>query len=298
MSKIATCYTAQYSDSEVAHETDSLFYAEDLRRYVRFQSSVSLKYCVADAIRYTRNGQYISVPPGSFLLTNRGADMECLPSQPGNKILFLYFTDALIADVYRNCCQSDTVLLDEPCAPAAPVFLFEHLYGSHHALAGQLQTFAQRLSTAGEPKREVGPDIFYGLAESLLRMQQHLSRQMNRLHARSPATREELYRRLLQAEALMRDLWRQELSLHDMARHACLSPYHFHRSFRAAYGQSPGQWFRQLKLEKAREMLTARRSTVRDVALYCGFADVFSFSKAFRKVYGVAPSGVRGDELV
>lgn len=299
MSKIATWYTSQYSGSEAAHETDSLFYAEDVMRYMKFRSSVSLKYCVADAIRYTRSGQHITVQPGSFLLTGQGADMECLPNQPGSKLLFVYFTDALLADVQRNRALSDAALLDEPQVPAAPLYLLEHLYSHPNRLSGLLQSFVSPLSGDAESRRDIGPDVFYTLAGHLLDLQQDITRQMHQLPARSPATREELYRRLLQAQALMHDSWRQELTLGDMARHACLSPYHFHRSFRAAYGQSPGQWFRKLKLEKSREMLAARRWTVREVALHCGFADVFSFSKAFKKVYGVVPSEVgRGDDSV
>lgn len=293
MSKIITWQSSQYSQSEIAQYTDSLYYAENVTRYMKFQSSVSLKYCLADAIRYTKNGQYVEVPKGSFLLTNNGSEMECLPNNSGGKVLFLYFTDALISDVYRSRCCPQAELLDNPGVAPESLFLLEHVYGEQHRLQARLHNLAQRISTEKAGKREMGAEVIYSFAEELLSMQQHLTRQMNRLPARSPAVREELFRRLLRAETFMRDLWQHDLHLDDLARHACLSPYHFHRTFRAAYGKSPVQWFRDLKLEKAKAMLASDKRSVREVALHCGFADVYSFSKAFKKGFGVNPSDSR-----
>ena len=104
--------------------------------------------------------------------------------------------------------------------------------------------------------------------------------------------RQELFRRVLIGKEYMLDQWDAKLGLPQIARHACLSPYHFHRTFREVYGPPPMKWFRKLKFEKAKELLRGGAMTVTEVALQCGFSDVFTFSKAFKREWGMNPSEV------
>lgn len=293
MSKIITWFTDAYSDSRAAYETDSLFYAENVVRYLPFTATYSLKCSLAETLHYTRSGQPVVVPPGGMLVTSRGTEMECLPSRPGGKILFVYFTDKLVQDVYRNQQCSDAALLDDPTAESAPIHFFEHLYQHSNGLSNHLQNLSRQMTAAGSPERQLPPDLFYDLAAGVLSLQRQDVQRIARIDARNRATREELYRRLLQAQAFMRDHWRERPTLSDIAGRACLSPFHFHRSFREAFGQSPAQWLRQLRLEKAGELLLTGQWTVTEVALHCGFADTASFSKAFHGVWGVRPSAYR-----
>jgi AraC-like DNA-binding protein len=169
------------------------------------------------------------------------------------------------------------------------VHFFEHIYRQPQPIADTLCALAQRMASGLEPEA----DVMYRLAEQLLGLQGLAARDMARLNARTPATREERYRRLLAARDALHDLRLAPLSIHDMARLACMSPFHFHRSFREAFGVSPGDYFRGLKMEYAREQLASGRHTVTAVALECGFADVFSFSKAFKKYWGKSPGMLR-----
>jgi AraC family transcriptional regulator len=83
----------------------------------------------------------------------------------------------------------------------------------------------------------------------------------------------------------------EPLTLHDVARAAHVSPFHFHRLFRAATGETLNQFITRLRLEKALS-LAARRQTSRwtEVALAAGFASLSDFSRCFKQRYGVAPS--------
>lgn len=292
MGKFITWSTPKYSESTAAQETDSLLFADDVIRYWKFRSPFSIKFCLADAIRYEVDKQSIVVPPGGFFIANDGLEMECLPNEPGVKALFVSFTNALIHDVHRNHCHEDKTLLDETCTKAGPVHFFQHIYKQPSPLSGQMQALAQHIADSKTSDYHLAPDIFYSLAENLFSMQRDVFRQIDRVKARTSATREELFRRVLRAKEWMQDQWQAELTLNDIARHACLSPYHFHRSFREAFGESPMKWLRRLKLQKAKTMLETGGVSVTRAAYDCGFADVFSFSKAFRREMGVSPSAV------
>src|SRR5690606_37753328 len=117
---------------------------------------------------------------------------------------------------------------------------------------------------------------------------------IDKIKAGRPSTRQELYRRLLAARAFMYDHWDASLTLEEVAREACLSPYHFHRSFHEAFGAAPMQWFKKIKMEKAKMLLAAGGHSVSEAALCSGFADVAGFSKAFKRECGVSPSQALG----
>lgn len=292
MSKIITWSTPKYAASRAAHESDSLLYADDIIRHRKFTSPFSIKFSIADGLRYIVDNQRITVPPGGFYLVNDGAEMECLPNNPGVKALFVFFTHDLIHDVHRGAGRDDKALLDAPQSTATPVRFFEHVYRHPNRLSGRLQALARHVAASEESEHHHLPDLFFQLAEDLLLLQQDTARQIGRVNARTAPTREELFRRVLGAREFMHDQWAADLTLGEVARRACLSPYHFHRTFREAFGQSPMRWFRRLKLEKARELLRDPAATATQVAFACGFADVCSFSKAFKRAWGVSPSAV------
>lgn len=289
MGRIITWSTPQYSPSVEAHETDSLFYAEDVFRYRKFESPLSIKFCQREALRYIIGSRKVVVPPGSFLLVNAGTEMECLPNEAGVQALMVFFTGSLMQDVYCNLKLDDKALLDGP--PHGR--FFEHLYPPAAPFSKHLGALARQMAQVGASNHELSPGLFFGLAEQLLWHQQGISRQIGRLKARNAATREELFRRVLIAREYMEGHWRSRVTLQQAARVACLSPYHFHRTFREAFGQPPMGWFRRLKLEKAKELLRAERMTATEVALHCGFSGLFAFSKAFKREWGLYPSEAR-----
>lgn len=82
----------------------------------------------------------------------------------------------------------------------------------------------------------------------------------------------------------------EPLRLESVARAAHLSPFHFHRVFRAGTGEALNQFVTRLRLEKALSMLARRpKPAMTDVALACGFGSLSDFSRAFRKRHGCAP---------
>lgn len=82
------------------------------------------------------------------------------------------------------------------------------------------------------------------------------------------------------------------LQIDAIARGYGLSEYHFYRLFKSVFGVSPHQKLVHSRLSYGRYLIKHQYATVTDAALACGFADVHSFSKSFRKRFGYAPSSV------
>lgn len=84
------------------------------------------------------------------------------------------------------------------------------------------------------------------------------------------------------------------LSVDALAERACLSPRHFTRRFKEAFGVNPGEFVEKLRLDEARRRLTSSGSRIEDVAESVGFGSADSFRRAFERRFGVAPSVYRG----
>jgi AraC family transcriptional regulator len=84
----------------------------------------------------------------------------------------------------------------------------------------------------------------------------------------------------------------KELPLSELAALVDLSPFHFSRAFKQSFGAPPHRYHINRRMERAKTLLAAERS-VTEVALAIGFAETSSFSAAFRKTTGFAPSAFR-----
>jgi AraC family transcriptional regulator len=112
--------------------------------------------------------------------------------------------------------------------------------------------------------------------------------------ASNPATRDELRRRLSQAIDYMVAFGSSPLTLAELARAACLSKYHFLRSFKAFTGITPARYLNGLRIERAQQILR-RQSDVplSEVARLVGFSEPAALSRAFQRLVGVRPGGYR-----
>ncbi|MBE9608243.1 AraC family transcriptional regulator [Chitinilyticum piscinae] len=88
----------------------------------------------------------------------------------------------------------------------------------------------------------------------------------------------------------------EPLELADLAGVANFSPFHFQRIFSALIGETPQDYIRRLRLERAaNQLLVHKRRSVLDIALSNGFETQHGFAKAFRKHFGMNATQWRSD---
>jgi AraC family transcriptional regulator len=81
----------------------------------------------------------------------------------------------------------------------------------------------------------------------------------------------------------------------ELADRAHLSPYHFHRIFRAMIGESPKEFVRRLRLERSAHRLRGTARSITDIAVEAGYESPQAFAKAFQAEYEATPSAYRAD---
>ena len=100
--------------------------------------------------------------------------------------------------------------------------------------------------------------------------------------------------RLAAALHLMSAHLEEPLPLSEIAAAMGLGIRRMEQLFREALGQGPAAAYLDLRLQAARRMVIDTRHSLREIALRCGFVDPTSFSRAFRRRFGVSPNRVRG----
>jgi len=85
----------------------------------------------------------------------------------------------------------------------------------------------------------------------------------------------------------------EPLDVATLAREALMSPGHFSRSFRAAYGESPYSYLMTRRIERAKALLRTGRMSVTEVCFAVGCSSLGTFSTRFAELVGVPPSVYR-----
>ncbi len=100
-------------------------------------------------------------------------------------------------------------------------------------------------------------------------------------------------RHLLRAKDLIDGRYREPLDVPTLARAARLSPAHFSREFRRAFGESPHQYLLTRRLERAAALLRTTDRSVVDICLTVGLRSLGSFTTSFGRTFGVSPTAYR-----
>jgi AraC-like DNA-binding protein len=87
--------------------------------------------------------------------------------------------------------------------------------------------------------------------------------------------------------------YREPLDVPALAAVACMSPAHFTRSFKTAFGETPHRYLQRRRIERAMERLRRTDRTVSDVCIEVGWTSFATFSRTFREIVGCSPSEYR-----
>ncbi len=107
------------------------------------------------------------------------------------------------------------------------------------------------------------------------------------------ATRFGDVRRLLPALESLRHDVAAPAAIHELARRCGFSESQFRRVFRRTMGVLPVQYQRQLRMERACELLRQTDATVAAVAAAVGYAETAFFAHSFKQLIGVSPGRYR-----
>lgn len=162
---------------------------------------------------------------------------------------------------------------------------FEDHYGFFHATLAHLgHALVQEMEHPA-----AGSSLYVDLLVTQIEVQSIRALSTTPFTMREPDRISETARSLAQSIDYIHAHLSDDISLAAIASTAHLSPYHFSRLFRQAYGISPYQYVIAQRVQKASELLDTTRLTVSEIALRVGFADHSHLIRHYKRLRGTTP---------
>ena len=282
--------------AEMLGKQNAVFSGKGTQYYVPdFEGSLSIKSVISgSAVWETPPNRRFELHENTYLILNdRQHYRMTIDSARAVTTFCVFFERGFVEDIFRSKVSPARELLDEPeTARPEGVGFIERIEPQQGPVRRELQRLKQRLA-GGLLSTEESTAGVYRLAERLLAEHRQTRFLASRLPAVRRATREELLRRVLRGRDFLLSHLSESVPLKDAARVACLSPFHFHRAFQAAFHETPHQHAMRHRLERARRLLYGTDRSVTEVCLEAGFESLGSFSTLFRRTYGASPRDYR-----
>jgi AraC-like DNA-binding protein len=255
----------------------------------------SIKYVCKGTEVYGIDGKTYGVSAGEFLVSNYGKKYNIeINSKENVEGLCVFLQQSFLLDVYQNLKERDIYLLDNPFEKPVAVEINEMVFSQRmNSLGNYLSVLYAQLQSDDNLSKLNGDQLFYKLAVQLLNHQADVSYQQDKLAVMKKSTAQELFSRVMKAKNMIDEQPENEWSMSHLSHAVALSEFHFYRSFKKAFNVTPYQYIIWQRIVKASEMLLNSSYSVAEVALSSGFADIYSFSKAFKKYKGLSPTSFR-----
>ena len=103
-------------------------------------------------------------------------------------------------------------------------------------------------------------------------------------------TKEHYLNRLQQVVSYLRTKYNQKILIEDLEELSNFSYRNLQRIFKANYNETIGAYVTRVKVENSAKMLLFTNDEIKEIADRIGYSDVQSFSKAFKKHFGISPA--------
>lgn len=111
--------------------------------------------------------------------------------------------------------------------------------------------------------------------------------------ARREDTQHEYYKAINRVLKYIQEHLHENTGLKKLAEIACISPFHFHRIFKATIGESLAEYVQRLRLESVAEGLKTSALSLSELAVRTGYSSEQALSRAFKNYFGLPPKAFK-----
>jgi AraC family transcriptional regulator len=250
----------------------------------------SAKFVVSGEETYFINNKKFKLRENEFVIGNNSTESTILiDSKIPSKGICIDISEKIIKEVIdytfdENLKLENFLFTDE---------LFVNKYNAQNSTLGKnLNEISLDFNNLMVSENQLNSDIFYSLAECVVKDQSQLQKHLVKLNAIKTETNTRLFHLVWDAKNYLDSHFLEKIDIETLSKTIGLSEYHFIRLFKKAFSISPYQYIISRRLEFSKILLLDNHS-VQETAFSVGFADVFSFSKSFKTTFGLSPNGFK-----
>lgn len=258
-----------------------------------YNSYYSIKYTARGDEQFLIDNKYHRLRSGEIMVTNQGYNITYLvPPKPVHN-LTVFFQRELMSEVFATMLtRDDSLLAGNLTYQGLPEFHEELGYHSNLLPLPRLVNSVFE-TVSHDPQLTVLPEFYYELCSILVKSQFKVTEILDRLPKQRLSTRIEVFKKVDMARRVIEDTYTKRFDLDFVARETGMSKFYLIKCFQSVLGFTPNSFSIFLRIKQAQELLKNKNITIQEVGQRCGYADIFTFSKQFKKVLGVSPSVFR-----
>lgn len=255
---------------------------------------LSIKCAFEGKEYYQKNRCKYAVSENNFLLLNEGTEYSSY-IEPGQEVesLTVNFNIKYQSEVARTVLSGNDKLLDDPFIIGNRGILVEEKLFNYNPGISALIYKIKGLTENFHENTELINEALYFLLEAILLSNAGLSNEIKDINAAKPSTRREMYRRLNEVKDYIDSCFNEDITLDDLSKIALMSPFHLLRQFKKNYRITPHQYLTSRRLDRAKESVLHSNASLSDICFMIGFSDISSFSKLFKRRFGLSPQQYR-----
>jgi len=244
-----------------------------------FEGVLSIKTTVLGEAVWSSDGRIYTVTPGSWLhLNDEQRYSISIDSATPVTTFCLFFRRGLageILDTLRNPIERS---LERPSAMAFNPELRVRLRPRETDVDLLIRRMHALLSMEFDADWD---SIFMKAALYLIQDEGEIYQTALSLKAKRLSTRTEVQRRVFRGRDYLLSNLRRSITTEEAAREASMAPFHFHRSFHDAFGQTPHGFLRSERMKLARHYCERTSLPATEICALCGYASLGTFSSTF-----------------
>lgn len=264
--------------------------------YAEHWGCLSIKCAFGGTEMYKISDRYYAVTDDAWFICNEGQYYSSfIAAKEPVESFTINFTHAFVTQVKSSLC-ADAKLIDDPDFVAGGSCEFvEKLYRHSGYLRNSVTGLRALAKDFGENRGEIS-ESYYQLLQNLMLSQQHILNEVKKVNAVKLSTQKELYKRLHYAKDYIESCYTEDVTLEKLAQISCLNSAHLLRNFKLYFGQTPYQYLINKRISVAASLLVNTQIPVSGICFDTGYADVSSFCRLFKKVYGCSPESYRASK--
>lgn len=250
----------------------------------------SAKYVISGTENYWIKRKKFVVNEGEYVIGNRNTDSRVLIDDK-NLVqgVCMDISKAYISEViqmhYQESLPFENFLFDQD-------WMVQKYNVKNTSLGYALQQLSQDFQGLSDGTSIVNKELFYALAECIVKDQSIVYHNFKRLTSKKLETNGRLFNFVYDAKNYIDNHFLEKLNLEKISQEAKLSEYHFIRLFKLVFNTTPYKYCVEKRLHFALGLLKNNYSTS-EVSIILEYTDLPAFSKAFKQHFGFSPSSIR-----
>ncbi len=255
-------------------------------------NNFGIKYVMSGKETYTLRDEVFNLKAGQYVLCNQHCEGRvAIDNKENAEGICIDIRNDLLAEVLINFKNPSALEndIDLDTYFLAQNFIENKFENNSTKLGSLLNQLHGTLEVNPYDNYQFSSDFYYSLCEGIIQDHMTIVKELQAIKSIKLDTKKILWKKAQSGKQYIEQHFLEDIDIPLIAKEVNMSQYNFFRLFKEVYHVSPYQYLKQIRMDFSKTLILQHKMSISEIAIKVGFADVFSFSKAYKKHFGLAP---------